>query len=158
MTVIYFDRCIFLKTFSDGMFISIHKNIYFSKRHDTSVFIRSRNQLVSVVILGPGPWARPPTISIRRRHAYLQNSGAVLFILASMFVFGWYVCLLLAKIYNVGKYVRLTVCLCLTVCLSVHCFFDIGHIFLYIITKHDPNMHLCNVSISIVFIGQKLNN
>ena len=114
-------------------------------------------------------------------------------IFASMFVWRFVTCqnffeilqvcssdgLLLAKIFNFGKYVRLTVCLsvclllakifnfasmfvwpfvCLFVCLFVRNFFDTGHSFWYIFTKLDPSMCLCHVTMPIVFLGQRSNN
>ena len=82
-----------------------------------------------------------------------------------------FVTLLLAKIFNFGKYVRLTVCylpkftfwqVCssdgLFVCLCVRKFFDTGHSFLYIFTKLDQSMYLCHVTMPIVFVGQRSNN
>ena len=67
-----------------------------------------------------------------------------------------FVGLLLAKIFNFCKYVRLSVCL--SVCLFVRNFFDTGHSFWYIFTKLDPSMYLCHVTMPIVFLGQRSNN
>ena len=70
-----------------------------------------------------------------------------------------FISLLLAKIFNFGKYIRLTVCLsvCVFVCLSVRNFFDTGHSFRYIVTKLGPSMYLCHVTMPIVFLGQRSN-
>ena len=45
-----------------------------------------------------------------------------------------------------------------SVCLSVRNFFETGHSFLYIFTKLDPSMHLCRLTMPIVFLGQRSNN
>ena len=74
---------------------------------------------------------------------------------ASMFVWR-FVCLLLAKIWQVCSFDRLSVCL--FVCLFVRNFFDTGHSFWYIFTKLDPSMYLCHVTMPIVLLGQRWNN
>ena len=51
-------------------------------------------------------------------------------------------CLLLAKIFNFGKYVRLTVCVCLSVCLSVCNVDDTGRTVKVINTKLYTYMYL----------------
>ena len=63
---------------------------------------------------------------------------------------------LLAKIFNFGKYVRLTVCL--FVCLSVCVCCNTGRTVRQINTKLSPHMELGCEKGPIVFLGQRSNN